>query len=360
VARAAIARSSAPDVPEGIALVAMLLRLAGLAVLLFGAGFWYLVELHEAGRLDRFRLGHFLLLAATYSLFFAVFAVLGSREVPAWLAVTIAGAVSYPLLMLHVATIVDLRFAVVAALPLAVLTTGIVVNGVYGGSAQSYVYLAMLCAVIAHLTLTNPRFARGQEARRTDLEHELAAAAGELAPQAAATRTAIADARALLALQDPVENETLREWIERRADAAKSVLDAHERLVELHETMRSAGTRAERRAARVGGLQLAGRLARQLPQAAIALREAAAALAEQRRGRQGHVIRMAQSGHCIACGHACSADARYCAACGTRWSETKTCRRCDDVLRLPLHLLDAGSAAAPVTHCFKCGERHAG
>ena len=54
--------------PTGRAI--LFLRLAGLAVLLFGLGFIYLNDLKEPGRLDSFRWGHFLLLALTYSLFF--------------------------------------------------------------------------------------------------------------------------------------------------------------------------------------------------------------------------------------------------------------------------------------------------
>ncbi|MEO6595896.1 MAG: prepilin-type N-terminal cleavage/methylation domain-containing protein [Planctomycetota bacterium] len=92
--------SRSRTIAESLTMVDLMLRLAGVAVLLFGAGFWYMVELHEAGRLDQFRLGHFLP-ALNYSLFFAVFAVLGSREVNARVAVTVAALVSYALLALH-------------------------------------------------------------------------------------------------------------------------------------------------------------------------------------------------------------------------------------------------------------------
>jgi prepilin-type N-terminal cleavage/methylation domain-containing protein len=349
------------SVAEDITLVAMLLRLAGVALLLFGAGFWYLVELHEPGRLDSFRLAHFLLLALTYSLFFTVFAVLGSREIDAWIAVGIAAVVSYPLLVLHVSTIVGFRFAVTMALPLAVLSTALVVNGVYGGAVQSYVHLGLLCVAVAFLTLTYPRLASRQDARRTSLEQGFSASTEELAPQAAATRTAVADARALLALQDPVEHDMLRQWIERRIEAVNRVLDEHEQLISLHDAMRSAPTRLERRTSRLAGVQLAARVSRRLPQVRAGLQEAAMALADLRRTRQRTLPHLPEGDHCIACGFACGAGARYCPACGIRCAEAKSCRKCEDVLRLPLHLLArADGDTAPVTHCIRCGERHAG
>src|SRR5262249_37860725 len=66
-------------IPEEMAPMARVLylwRFVAVGVLLFGAGFLYLSEQVRPGQLDRFRLGHFLLLAITYSLFFVIFTVL--------------------------------------------------------------------------------------------------------------------------------------------------------------------------------------------------------------------------------------------------------------------------------------------
>ena len=355
------ARAGRPAELTELTLVAQLVQLAGLSVLLFGGGFWYLVELREPGRLDTFRLGHFLLLACTYSLFFAVFAVLGARDVPAWLSVGIAGVVSYPLVVLHVATIVDLRFALTSALPLAILTTGMVVNGVYGGSVQAYVWLGIACAVIAHLTLTYPGFARGLEARRSALDQQLVQASDELSAAAASGRTAIADAHALLALHDPVEHEALRKWVEQRTGTIGGVLGEYERLSSLRETALGAATRIERSAARSNGMLLARRLRSRLPHAHAALLEAAGALAAQRgKHRPQNGVNGSSSGdHCVACGQPCGAGAHFCPACGTPCAEVRRCRRCEHVLRLPLHLLVPADAEHPrATHCVSCGERH--
>ncbi len=343
-----------------ISLVARLVQLAGVAVLLFGAGFWYLVELHEAGRLDRFRLGHFLLLATTYSLFFAVFAVLGSHAVDAWLAVTIAALVSYPLLVLHVATIVDVRFACVSALPLAVLTTGIAVNGVYGGEVRSFVYLGMVCGVVAVLTITHPLLARGRERRRAHLEAALDAAVAALAAEAAAARAVVATARGRLELQDPVELGGVREWVERRLAAVTTELGRHERMMLLADAMRGATALRERAGQCAQGQVLAVRLRVQLPQARAALEAALVALAEHRASEATAAVPgPAPDSHCMACGHACAKGSRFCPGCGAVCAEARACRRCDTITRLPRHLLTAIDGALPPTHCHGCGERHA-
>ena len=132
-----------------------LIRFIAVAVFLFGAGFLYMNEASAPGRLDRFRLGHFSLLALTYSLFFIIFGVVIYREhlnvIP---ALSIAGACSLPLLLIHVARITDLRFAICHILPLAVATLALVVNGVYGGALRDYGFLILLIALTAYLTIT--------------------------------------------------------------------------------------------------------------------------------------------------------------------------------------------------------------
>lgn len=132
-----------------------LFRFMAVAVFLFGAGFLYMNESRAPGRLDRFRLGHFFLLALTYSLFFIIFAVIIYREhlgvIP---ALVLSAAFSLPLLVMHVARITTLRFAIRHVFPLAVVTLALVVNGVYGGAFRDYGFLILLVAVTAYLTAT--------------------------------------------------------------------------------------------------------------------------------------------------------------------------------------------------------------
>ena len=353
-------REAARDAPRELSPVALLLRLAGIAVLLFGGGFWYAVELRQPGRLDTFRLGHFLLLGATYSLFFVVFAVLGAHDVDAWLAVAIAAGVSYPLLALHVTAIAGARFALTSALPLALLTTGFVVNGVYGGEVRAYVYLGMLCAGLAFTTWTYPQLARGQERWRDACEQRLTASIASMAPAAGAVRSAVAEARGLLALQDPVEHTALRDWVERRLAASTRVLDSHEAMMSRLDTMRGASSRLERNAARAAATSLAATLSAQLEQSRLGLEEATASLRQQRDHRLRLVPSDLGAEHCIACGESCGHGARYCPKCGTACATARACRRCDAVLRLPLHLLRDPTESLQATHCLACGERHAG
>ncbi len=132
-----------------------LFRFMAVAVLLFGGGFLYMNERDAPGRLDRFRLGHFSLLAATYSLFFIVFAVIIYHEqlaVAPALGISIVS--SLPLLVFHVSKITNLDFALKHVLPLAVLTLAVVMNGVYGGAIRDYVFLLILIVSVAYLTLT--------------------------------------------------------------------------------------------------------------------------------------------------------------------------------------------------------------
>jgi hypothetical protein len=132
-----------------------LLRFSALGVLLFGAGFWYMTEQSFPGRLDRFRWSQFLVLAMIYSLFFIAFAVIVSKgEFGLGVALPVSLAASLPLLVVHVARITDLRFSLMRGLPLALVSLGVVVNGVYGGALRDYIFLGLLVVTVGYLTLT--------------------------------------------------------------------------------------------------------------------------------------------------------------------------------------------------------------
>lgn len=162
-----------PAVMSPIGRVILLAKLAGVAVLLFGAGFWYMSEIREPGRLDTFRWGHFLLLALTYFLFFVVFAVLMFRyNISPLAGLLIAGLLSLPLLLLHVGKNLggglDLRFALSQVLPLAVFTLGLVINGVYGGEYREYLYLGALVLALTYFTLSYATWASARQAHRRE------------------------------------------------------------------------------------------------------------------------------------------------------------------------------------------------
>ena len=153
------------DLPGGtspIGRVMLLCKLVSLAVLLFGAGFWYLSEEYKPGQLDDFEWGHFLLLATTYSLFFVIFAVLSYNDAsrPA-LHMLVAALLSLPLLMLHVTRFVSRSFALSRVLPLAIFTLGLVINGVYGGPYRDYVFIGAAVFTMAYVTVTFQKWLAG-------------------------------------------------------------------------------------------------------------------------------------------------------------------------------------------------------
>lgn len=132
-----------------------LFRYMAVAVLLFGGGFLVMNERDEPGRLDEFRLGHFSLLALTYSLFFVVFAVIVYHEQLAVIpALGISLLSSLPLLTIHVVKITNLGFALKQILPLAIVTLAVVVNGVYGDQNRDYIFLGIVIVCVAFLTLS--------------------------------------------------------------------------------------------------------------------------------------------------------------------------------------------------------------
>ncbi len=164
-----------PAVMSPVGRVILLAKLAGLAVFMFGAGFWYMAETRQAGGLSNFRWGHFSLLALSYFLFFVIFAVLQFRyRTPAPLGMGIAILLSMPLLVLHVSSSLGgaLRFALTHILPLALFTLGLVVNGVYGGEYREYIYIAAAVVALAYFTLTYQSWAAGRRAYREAREEE--------------------------------------------------------------------------------------------------------------------------------------------------------------------------------------------
>lgn len=167
-------------IPEAMAPVARVLflwRFVAAAVLLFGAGFLYLSEQARPGQLDRFRLGHFVLLAFTYLLFFIVFTVLEFRaDLSTVASMAVSAVFSLPLLVLHVAAVLGFRFALTRVLPLAVFSLGLVLNGVYGGLLRDYVFIAAVVLVIAYVTLTFPSWAAGRARHRQEIDQARTAA----------------------------------------------------------------------------------------------------------------------------------------------------------------------------------------
>lgn len=157
-----------PGTESPLGRIILLCQLAGLAVLLFGGGFWYLNEWRKPGGLDDFRLGHFLLLALNYSLFFAIFAIVGYDR-GSGIALGVASALGLPLLTIHVARITEWRFALARILPLTALTLATVITAVYFPNRQAYLFLGCAILVIGFITLTYRGWSSGRKAHAEEV-----------------------------------------------------------------------------------------------------------------------------------------------------------------------------------------------
>jgi prepilin-type N-terminal cleavage/methylation domain-containing protein len=328
--------------------VSTLLHHLAIAVLLFGAGFWYLSEHRQPGRMENFRLGHFLLLTLTFSLFFIVFAVLEFREWPgtAW-ALVISAVCSLPLLILHVSRIIDMRFAVTRIVPLTLFILVVVLSGVYLPEHFALIATAALAAVIACVTITWRKWAAGRE---TWQKEKIAKSAAESAEASGVSR------RQLLHMTE----------LERAVNEAGVLLE-HGQSAEL------AGRRVRLEAARDESARLAGEYRSLLkdgvkPLDVIHLFQdrIGGPLAELREEVSSFKHALAESRaavpdagaevHCTACGQPGPRSA-FCQSCGRLRALTSICRTCKTSLTIPLHLLPERVSPSAL-HCPACGTKH--
>lgn len=341
----------------------LLCQLAALAVLLYGAGFWYLSELRKPGSLDDFRWGHFLLLALDYTLFFAAFAVVGYRGAVGP-ALGVAAAVSLPLLTLHVARLADLRFALRSNLPLVVLTLSAVVAGAYAEAYRAHVFLAVVVIAVAFATLTYRRWAAGQQAHQA-----VKRAAGERAVREAGLWHQVsglekeADGYAALLREAALRGEEPAEGVERERSDVKAAAARLEGACGQVQGLRSrspAPREAEAHAAWVK--ERLAHVAQQkwhLEASAAALKGALGRLTarrEQALERERQAANASRATHCMACGVAWSGPRRFCPECGTEGPLPLPCGRCGEVFEVPRHLLRGHWRDEPL-HCRACGER---
>jgi prepilin-type N-terminal cleavage/methylation domain-containing protein len=350
-------------IPEEMAPVARVLylwRFVGAAVLLFGAGFLYLSEQVRPGQLDRFRLGHFLLLALTFCLFFVIFTVLEFHAdlgtVPAMI---ISAVFSLPLLMFHVAAVLGFRFALTRVLPLAVLSLGLVVNGVYGASVRDYVFLGAVVLVVSYLTLTFPSWAarRAKHAEESDRAYAAARKAvmetigTDLGRRLADLKAAGTQADSLLALLSQVESMApARSRLEVAREPARALSKEYEALLQRLATLPV-----------VRDWQQADLLP-SLQKDADALREQVdlrlACLRAEMENIQPPVTAVEQptegENHCPACGQI-TPQAPYCQHCGAVQPVLIVCPGCGDRNVVARHLFPQGVPPHGELFCTRCG-----
>ncbi len=323
--------------------VVLLCRLVGLAVLLFGLGFWYVGELYSPGRLHSFRWGQFFLLALTYSFFFPVLAVLTlSTGLPLVQGLAWATALSFPLLMLHVSRIVNLRFALGYTAPLALVTLAVVVNGVFGGAYRDLFYLGVSFVTIAFLTLSYRRWYGHRCQAQVLREGELQQRVETLGEQARLARDEASRAQESASPELQERLARARQALLTQVYEAESLTQELAELPNLHHA---------RRCELRPFLEIRTATAeRQLPLARRELNLASHHALESQARTRARQNEAPGEVFCVACGQA-GADSPCCAECGHRRPQKHTCP-CGCQLLLP----PEGRLG---TFCPGCGQRTA-
>ena len=351
-----------PGAQAPLARLLLLLRLVALAVLLFGAGFWYLSEQAQPGQLDTFRLGHFLLLALTYSLFFVIFGVLefhGTLRTP--LSMAMSAVFSLPLLVLHVSRVLDMRFAVTRVIPLAVFTLGLVINGVYGGALRDYVFIGAAVFLMGYVTVGYQAWGAGRDRYRRARDAAYSARRRELIDR---ITTVIGSQLAEMTAADGQAAELLKS---RQSERMEELAPARARLERAIEPVSGLAKEYEDLTRRLSGIPPdrgfdAAETCSQIEREAVAFQERLELhrpqlledLASYRSALQSAAIRAAGGEiHCMACGRVVP-DTPFCQQCGARQPVSVTCAGCGNRITIPVHLLaDPGRSA--VLFCASCG-----
>ena len=307
--------------------VLLLCRLAGLAVLLFGLGFWYVGELYRPGCLSQFGWGHFFMLAVTYSSFFPALSVLSLGQGLALpTALAIAAALAQPLLLLHVWRSVDLRFSLFYVLPLADLTLALVVNGVFGDSWREPIFLGAGFLCVAFVTVTYPRWQNHRQRWQESQCRELQLRIRSLQDSAIHLRDLVDQAQGQSPLKPNLD----------MAQRHLSEVDALGIYLDNPESDQVAGIRSR--------LQ---RLEKSQPFVSRTLSQALQQLTTcpQVASRAGQGIE-----HCMACGQPGSNNTCYCGHCGVKKAQSLSC----------LCGTKVWVAAEPSekSHCPACGREH--
>jgi prepilin-type N-terminal cleavage/methylation domain-containing protein len=337
--------------------VSLLVKLVAIAVLLFGFGFWYI---SKPGQLTHFRWGHFLLLALTYSSFFVIFSVISFHEVMnTWEAMLLSAALSLPLLLFHVSQIMDFSFAVGRALPLAVFTLALVINGVYGGALRDYLFIAAFFVVLVFFTLTYNGWAATRAAYREVLrkknEKKLNAVRSNLLSEVKQVieEIQITDLEAA-SLISPVPQSEVESEQNRVIQRREPVVDLMKRYHELAKRLPDPGYAShEIDHAWYNALEHEiNQFKEEARQVWDDLKTALDGLKNRRRSLRSQ--KAEQAHFCIACGRSVPFSP-HCQECGApRYHELK-CRECQCPQIFPVHLIPPETEAVTL-YCPQCGE----
>ncbi|HEX9997457.1 MAG TPA: prepilin-type N-terminal cleavage/methylation domain-containing protein [Abditibacterium sp.] len=347
-----------PGAEAPLARVLLLSRLVAVAVLLFGAGFWFLSEQTKPGQLDRFRWGHFLLLALTFSLFFVIFAVLEfhGRLTTPW-SMAVSALFSLPLLVLHVSRVMDPKFAIARVLPLAVFTLGLVINGVYGGAFRDYGFIAATIFVIGYATIAYESWAAGREEHLQNQEAGYALRRKELVERVTfqiGGRMAELDGAEALAMQS-IQSGQREELLTVQAllqSAREPVPALHKEYDDLKKRLGYLPTRSGWDSDTFKHLERdAGAFQERLQSQLAHLQAELGRFREEAKTLATPADR--DLNHCMACGHSVP-SARFCQNCGVAQPLITNCTGCGERVVIPLHVLQENPWTKAL-HCPQCG-----
>jgi len=349
-----------PEAMAPAARVFFLWRWAAVAVLVFGGGFLYLSEQARPGQLDRFRLGHFVLLAFTYLLFFVVFTVLEFQaDLGTAASMAVSAVFSLPLLVLHVAAVLGLRFALTRVLPLAVFSLGLAVNGVYGADVRDYVFVGAAVAVIAYVTVSFPNWAARRERHRQELNSDYAAArkalmdliADDLSRRVADLKAAGARAEnQIKLLADAAGAAPPRSRLELAKEPVERLSRGYEELVKRLALLPI--QRDWQQTDLLPGLQRDAESFRERVDLCLSclraeLESIRAPTVPVEQVREGET-------HCAACGRAVP-KAPFCPQCGAVQAAVIVCPQCGERNVLPLHFFPEAIPSSKDLFCTSCG-----
>lgn len=351
--------------PLGRAL--LLFRLVGIAVMLFGFGFWYLSDPYRPALLETFRWGHFFLLALTYSLFFVIFAVLAFRgDVGIWTAMAIAAVLAVPLLVLHVSRVTDLTFATTRTIPLAAFTLAMVINGVYGAGLRDYIFIAGIFVAVAFFTVTYKKWAASREEADALRENKVGEAVEKLRAQASAAQAANSAAGNVLKGYPGDRDRDLQGLLREKRKLLAHMLREQSEIAKEFGAMlampkgfeRSSECRSIRRKSQPLGEVFATSIVelQETTQELETRKRDYAAEQKEKREKEPVGVPDESRAHCMACGKG-SAQTPYCPHCGTPRPRELACKHCGAVFLMPVHLLRRKADGEP-THCLSCGKAH--
>jgi hypothetical protein len=266
-----------------------------------------------------------------------------------------------PLLLLHITRVLNFTFAYCRALPLAVFTLGLVINGVYGGKVRDYVFIIAVIFVIAYLTITYEKWEKGRAAYREQqrakqekrIETIRAKLVKDVKPIVDNIQVADMEAEHLVEISEQSELDAERYALTQKRQSVTELLktykDLSKRLSEMgipsdvftHEWYDS----FEQEVDEFG--KEAHQFLEAIRKTIEALRSKKSALRSQRE---------AEEIYCIACGNA-APPSPYCRECGTPRYRELTCRECGKHVLLPLHVISEETESLKL-YCPHCGEQY--